>query len=142
MLVRIQGKVTAIDIKEGISGPNSKNPGRPWQKKVYTISDDFKNPEYNRSVQVNDLGKLDPNSYEPTFLFKSNHIIDEKVDIVCSIETNKFGFTNVDYYKPFEETENKPASTGNVTYAKDADAQVEEPQPAETQEVPTNELPF
>lgn len=104
MIIRIQGKVTAIDIREGVSAKT----GRKWSRKVYTISDDFKNPEYNRSVEVNDFGKIH-NAFdsEPIFDYKSQFVVGDVVDIACYIETNEFGFTNVDYGKEWSEIETK-----------------------------------
>lgn len=133
MIVRIQGKVTAIDILEGVSAA-----GKKWSRKVYTISDDFKNAEYNRSVQVNDFGKPDPNKMDYEFIYKSNHQVGDKVDLACFIETNERGFTNVDYGKPYEEIERKPVATGNVVVA---DGPVEEPQPS-LQSESQSDLPF
>lgn len=136
MLIRIQGKVT--DIK--IVGGTSKSTGRLWSKKIYTISDDFKNPEYNRSVQVNDFGKLDPDSYQGEFIYKSNHLVGEVVDLACYIETNEYGFTNVDYGREFADADaNKPKDTGNVVYAEQKEEQQEEQQ--ETA-IPNSGLPF
>lgn len=121
MLIRIQGKVT--DIK--IIGGTSKSTGRLWSKKIYTISDDFKNPEYNRSVQVNDFGKLDPDSIQGEFIYKSNHLVGEVVDLACYIETNEYGFTNVDYGREFADADAKPKDTGNVVYAEQKEEQQE-----------------
>ena len=100
MFIRIQGIVTDIKMMEGIS-----KEGRPWSKKSYTIRDDFRNPDYNRSVVVDDLATLDKNSLTPVFIYHSNHTVDEKVDIACTIETNKYGFTNVHYFKSWDEFE-------------------------------------
>ena len=133
MLVRIQGKVTAIDIIEGVS----EKTGKKWSKKVYTISDDFKNPEYNHSVKVNDFGKPQPNTFEYVFDYKSNHVVDETVDIACYIETNDKGFTNLDYCKEFADID-KPKETNII---KPEEAQVEEA-PVEMQEQAPNDLPF
>jgi len=132
MIVRIQGKVTAVDILEGVS-----QAGKKWSRKVYTISDDFKNPDYNRSVQVNDFGKPDPNKMDYEFIYKSNLQVGDKVDLACFIETNERGFTNVDYGKPYAELENKPAS--NVINA-DGPVSVDN-QPA-MQKEDQDDLPF
>ena len=134
MLVRIQGKVTAIEEVGGTS-----KAGRPWKKKVYTISDDFKNPDWNKSVKVNDFGQLDKDSIDPVFIYKSNHVVDETVDIVCYIETNDYGFTNLDYRCEFTDEDKPRTSAGNVVRP---EAAPEEEAPMVMQSESQTDLPF
>ena len=124
MLVRIQGEIESIDMQDGIS-----KAGKHWAKKVYVVKDKFS------KVHVNDFGKARPESYEHEFDFKSNHVVGEKVDLACYLETNDAGFTNVNYGKPYDEIESKPAATAQAT---------DEPQEVEPQEPldETTELPF
>lgn len=134
MLVRIQGKITAVNMVDG----TSKTTGRPWSKKVYVVSDDFARAEYNRSVHVEDFGKLDPDSMQPQFLYKSNFLEGETVDIACFLETNEYGFTKVAYYKPYEDT-TKPADKPAEPEQESAQEVVEQaPMPAAENSV----LPF
>lgn len=138
MLVRIKGVVEDIIMTEGRSREN-----RPWQKKTYVIRDTMYNKqEYNNKVHVQDFGKLDPNSSEPVFIFKSNHIVGENVDIACYLETNDAGFTNVNYGKEYADID-KPkenAGTGNVIRP---DAQpAQQPEPIEVGAESQTDLPF
>lgn len=134
MLVRIKGVVDDILNVEG----RKKSDNSPWAKKVYVIKDNTHDKdEYNTKVHVNDFGKLDPNSSEPVFFFKSNHLVGDEVDLACFLETNDNGFTNVNYGKPYADIQ-KPAGTGNVVRPTD-DAPVPvgmQPQEEET------DLPF
>jgi hypothetical protein len=131
MLVRIKGVVEDILMTEGRNKEN-----RPWQKKTYVIRDNmYSKAEYNRKVYVQDFGKLDPNSIEPIFIFRSNHIVGEEVDLACYLETNDFGFTNVDYGKPYDEI-GKPKD--NVVRPEQEEAQEQVPMQSEE----TADLPF
>lgn len=111
MFIRIQGEVTGISTMDG-----TRKDGRPWSKKTYSISDGYRREENkDHSVNVDDMATLDPNSISPKFIYHSNHVVGEKVDIACTIETNEYGFTNVKYFKSWDEFE-KPQdkSAGNV----------------------------
>jgi hypothetical protein len=131
MLVRIKGVVEDILMTEGRNKEN-----RPWQKKTYVIRDNmYSKAEYNRKVYVQDFGKLDPNSIEPIFIFRSNHIVGEEVDLACYLETNDFGFTNVDYGKPYDEI-SKPKD--NVVRPEQEEAQEQ----VSMQSEETADLPF
>jgi len=135
MFIRIQGEVTDIKVMEG-----TRKDGRPWSKKTYSISDGYRrdeNKDYH--VDVDDMATLDPNSTTPVFIYHSNHIVGEKVDIACIIDTNEYGFTNVRYYKAWEEYD-KPKDNGNVTYAEQKQQEVEQPQ--ETVADGSSTLPF
>lgn len=137
MFIRIQGEVTDISTMEGTS-----KSGRPWGKKTYSIKDGYRrNDDKDHHVNVDDMATLDPNSTTPIFIFHSNHIVGEKVDIACTIETNEYGFTNVKYFKSWDEFE-KPQSDkeGNVTYAEPKQQEVEQPQ--ETVADGSSTLPF
>ena len=133
MLVRIKGKIEAVDVVSG----QKKSDGSPWAKKVYTIRDTMYNKEeYNTKVCVNDFGKLDPNKSEQEFVFKSYHVVGEEVDLACYLETNDYGFTNINYGKPYAEIESPKENKSNVVRP--------EEQPAETDpsEEGTSDLPF
>ena len=102
MLVRINGVIEDIIMQEGVGKTSQK----PWQKKTYVIRDNMYNKEeYNTKVRVDDFGKLDPNKMNPEFIFRSNHIVGEEVDLACYLETNDYGFTNVSYGKPYTDIE-------------------------------------
>lgn len=123
MIIRIQGTVTDINIRQG-----KTDSGREWSRKVYTITDEYKDETKRRSVEVNDFGRS--NQYipgDPVFEYKSNHIVGEHVDIACFIETNKNGFTNVDYGMPWEDIDVKRDKNTNVVRP-DAEQPVEQPQ--------------
>lgn len=131
MLVRIKGVVEDIIMTEGRNKEN-----RPWQKKTYVVRDTaYNKQEYNTKVHVQDFGKLDPNLMNPTFNFRSNHIVGEEVDLACYLETNDFGFTNVNYGKPFDEIDKPKENTSNVVKPDDN-------APVELQEEETGALPF
>lgn len=111
MLVRIKGVIEDIIMQEGVGKTSQK----PWQKKTYVVRDNMYNKEeYNTKVHVDDLGKLDPNKSNPEFIFRSNHVVGEEVDLACYLETNDYGFTNVSYGKPYEEIGNKQQQTNVV----------------------------
>ena len=117
MLVRIKGKVEDILQQVGTS-----KEGKHWAKKTYVIRDTmYKKDEYNKLVHVQEFGQLDPNATTAefeNFVFKSNHLIDEEVDLACYLETNKFGFTNVDYGKEYANIDKpKEDKQGGVVYA-------------------------
>lgn len=132
MLVRIKGVVEDILMTEGRNKEN-----RQWQKKTYVIRDNmYTKEEYNRKVHVNDFGQLDPNMMDPTFIFRSNHIVGEEVDLACYLETNKYGFTNVDYCKPYDEIEAPKDNKSNVVRPE------EQPDETEPTEEETSDLPF
>lgn len=134
MLVRIKGVIEDIIMQEGIGKTSQK----PWQKKTYVIRDNTHDKEeYNTKVNVDDFGKLDPDKINPEFIFKSNHIVGEEVDLACYLETNDYGFTNVKYGKPYEEISNKPQQT-NVIRPDDQPAQEQVPMQSEE----TGDLPF
>jgi hypothetical protein len=108
------------------------------QKKTYVIRDNtYNKEEYNNKVHVDDFGKLDPNKSNPEFIFRSNHIVGEEVDLACYLETNDYGFTRVNYGKPYEEIGNKPQQT-NVIRPDDQPAQEQVPM----QSGETGDLPF
>ena len=128
MLVRIKGKVEDILQQVGTS-----KEGKHWAKKTYVIRDTMYNKEeYNTIVHVQDFGKLDPNATTAefeNFVFKSNHTVGEDVDLACYLETNKFGFTNVNYGKEYADID-KPkenAGTGNVDKPDAQPAPAEQP---------------
>ena len=134
MLVRIKGVIEDIIMQEGIGKTSQK----PWQKKTYVIRDNtYNKEEYNTKVHVDDFGKLDPNKMNPEFIFRSNHIVGEEVDLACYLETNDYGFTNVSYGKPYEEISNKPQQT-NVVRPDNQPAQEQVPMQSEE----TEGLPF
>ena len=135
MLVRIKGVVEDILMTEGRNKEN-----RPWQKKTYVIRDNsYNKPEYNTKVYVNDFGRLIPESYDAEFTFRSNHIIGETVDLACYLETNDYGFTNVDYGKLYEDI-SKPKETNVIK--PDAQPAPAEEATVEMQKEETGNLPF
>lgn len=134
MLVRIKGVIEDIIMQEGVGKTSQK----PWQKKTYVIRDNMYNKEeYNTKVRVDDFGKLDPNKMNPEFIFSSNHVVGEEVDLACYLETNDYGFTNVSYGKPYEEIGNKPQQ-GNTIYPDAQPAQEQVPMQSEE----TGDIPF
>lgn len=136
MIIRIKGIVDKIEIFEGVG----ESTGRPWKRKVYTIRDNsYNKQDYNRCVKVNDLGKLNKEKLNPEFIFKSNHIVGEEVDIACFIETNDKGFTHVDYWREFDDETPKQEHTSNVV--RPEAPQEQEPEPVPMQEEDTS-LPF
>lgn len=139
MLVRIKGKVDDIIQQVGTS-----KDGKHWARKAYVIKDTmYKKDEYNKLVHVQEFGTLDPNATTAefeNFTFKSNHSIGEEVDLACYLETNKFGFTNVDYGKEYADIEapKENAGTGKVVRPDDQPAQEQVPMQSEG----TGDLPF
>jgi hypothetical protein len=126
MLVRIKGKIEDILEQTGTS-----KEGKPWAKKTYVVRDTtYQKEEYNNIVHVQDFGKLKPDAFKPTFdnfEFKSNHFLDEEVDLACYLETNKFGFTNVNYGKPYADIDKpKDYAAPAVNTASEAAAQSNE----------------
>lgn len=136
MLVRIKGIVEEILMTDGRSKQD-----RPWQKKTYVIRDNsYSKEEFNKVVHVNDFGKLDPSAFEPIFTFRSNFVVGEEVDLACYLETNDYGFTNVDYCKPYEDI-SKPKD--NVIRPDKVEAEAEpEPEQVEMQKEDNTSLPF
>lgn len=141
MLVRIKGKVEDILQQVGTS-----KEGKHWAKKTYVIRDTMYNKEeYNTIVHVQDFGKLDPNAMTAgfeNFTFKSNHTIEEEVDLACYLETNKFGFTNVNYGKEYADIDKPKENAGNVVRPDAQNEQVTETAPAEMQTESQTDLPF
>lgn len=124
MLVRIKGVVEEVLVQDGMK----KDGSGPWQRKTYVIRDNtYKKEEYNTCVHVQEFGKLDPNKMNPEFIYKSNHIKGEEVDLACYLETNEYGFTNVSYGKEYADIEQKPATTNVIK----PDAQPAEAAPVE-----------
>ena len=134
MLVRIKGVIEDIIMQEGVGKTSQK----PWQKKTYVVRDNtYNKEEYNTKVHVDDFGKLDPSKSNPEFIFRSNHTVGEEVDLACYLETNDYGFTNVNYGKPYEEISNQPQQT-NVIRPDEQPAQEQVPMQSED----TEDIPF
>lgn len=105
MLVRIKGVIQDVIMRDGLG----KSTNKPWSKKVYVIKDNtFNEEEKNTIVHVQDFGKADPNAdvNNPSFFYHSDFVKGEEVDLMCWLETNDMGFTNVNYWKTYEEMEN------------------------------------
>lgn len=111
MLVRIKGVIEDIKELKGLKKDNT-----PWEKKVYVVRDNtFKNEKYNTILNVDDLGTREADRIDPKFIFHGNHVVGDEVDLMCWLETNDRGFTNVMYFKTYEEyTRDSNKEQGNV----------------------------